>query len=365
MPRKVEPPSPNKVKQKSLVAFFSSPPSGSSNAPQTPKRVKLTQKRRGRVVNVGPDHNADEYSDGSDGSDVGAVHFEQEVIDLSDENESPRRPTTRRRTPRLRADTSSPDEKSSEHSGGSTGNKTSRKRTSIGKRKQLLDAGSEDDKEEARPKKRKFVKGVRPSSPEEDEDDILDEVDENCKFFVLFDILFVLKYRLGSGIIETRFRTRDKKTAFQKNLERLKSRLVRLINDITCNFDFENLGKKRGLTLSESSQSAEDNEEEDEDADSVTPFASARPDTSDDGSSPHDESFQTNEDDSFIVHDDAPAPELPMEYSMGTHQDLAHHFKIICQLFVHVAVRPEADRRSFMMDALKSMNHLDLLFIMI
>jgi len=43
-----------------------------------------------------------------------------------------------------------------------------------------------------------------------------------------------------------------------------------------------------------------------------------------------------------------------MEYSMNTHQELAHHFKIICQLFVHLAVRPVAERRSFMVDAMKS-----------
>jgi len=118
-------------------------------------------------------------------------------------------------------------------------------------------------------------------------------------------------------------------------------------------------GKKRGLApseSSESSQSAPGEEDDDhEDTNSFTLFAGARPDTSDDGSSPHDESFQTTEDDSFIVDDDgAPPAELPVEYSMSTHQDLAHHFKIICQFFVYVAVRPVAERRSFMEDAMKS-----------
>ena len=31
-------------------------------------------------------------------------------------------------------------------------------------------------------------------------------------------------------------------------------------------------------------------------------------------------------------------------YSMNTYQDLLHHFKIVCQLFVHMAVR-DADER--------------------
>ena len=113
-------------------------------------------------------------------------------------------------------------------------------------------------------------------------------------------------------------------------------------------------GKKRGLAPSESSQSSDKNEEEDEDTQLFTPFEDARPDADDEGSSLHNESFQAPEDDSFIVEDDEPTAELPVEYSMNTHQDLAHHFKIICQLFVYLAVRPVAERRSFMEDAMKS-----------
>jgi hypothetical protein len=50
-------------------------------------------------------------------------------------------------------------------------------------------------------------------------------------------------------------------------------------------------------------------------------------------------------DDGFVVDDDenqAPV-ELPTQYSMDTHQDLSHHFKIICQLFVHAAVAEDRD----------------------
>lgn len=53
--------------------------------------------------------------------------------------------------------------------------------------------------------------------------------------------------------------------------------------------------------------------------------------------------------DSFIVDDgDAVAPELPPEFSMNTYQDLMHHFKIICQMYVHLAVQRKKDRRKFM-----------------
>ena len=113
-------------------------------------------------------------------------------------------------------------------------------------------------------------------------------------------------------------------------------------------------GKKRGLAASSESSQSADESEEDEDTQLYTPFEGAKPDIDDEGSSLHNESFQAPEDDSFIVEDDEPTVELPVEYSMNTHQDLAHHFKIICQLFVYLAVRPVAERRSFMEDAMKS-----------
>jgi hypothetical protein len=43
-------------------------------------------------------------------------------------------------------------------------------------------------------------------------------------------------------------------------------------------------------------------------------------------------------------------PELPVAFSMSSHQDLSHHFKIVCQLFVHLAVRSPSQRVSFMRD---------------
>ncbi|KIM87118.1 hypothetical protein PILCRDRAFT_300520 [Piloderma croceum F 1598] len=317
MPRKAGSSSPSKLKQKTLVGFLSSSPAAVPT-PQTPKRAnKPKVRKRGRVVSPESESDVDLHKNGtgSDGSDVGAVHFEPE--DLSDENESPRRPTAMRRTPRVRAESSNSDEenKSAAPSVEPSKNKTRRKSSRFGKRKQVEEDSESED--ELQPKKRKFVKGVRPSSPEDDEEDILDEVDEH-------------------RIIEPRLRTRDKKTVFQKNLERLTR-------------------KKRGLAPSESSESANEDEEEDEDNSPVTPFAGARPDTSDDASSSRDQSLQEPEDDSFIVEDDgAPTAELPMEYSMNTHQDLAHHFKIICQFFVHLAVRPAAERRSFVVDSMKN-----------
>lgn len=33
---------------------------------------------------------------------------------------------------------------------------------------------------------------------------------------------------------------------------------------------------------------------------------------------------------------------------MSTYQELTHHFKVICQLFVHLAVQEKEDRAEFM-----------------
>lgn len=160
------------MSQATLTSFFSSPP---SKIPVTPK-----VRNRKRVPTLSSESEGTE----SDASDVGAIQFEPEVIDLSDGDESPRRPMAKRRTRRIRADSNSADEaeihishscSSQDKSRGSLRRKSRR----IGKRKQV---NEESGSEELRPKKRKFIKGVRPSSPEEDEDDILNEVEEHRKF---------------------------------------------------------------------------------------------------------------------------------------------------------------------------------------
>jgi hypothetical protein len=191
MPRKAESSSPSKLKQKTLVGFFSSPPASFPTS-QTPKRAKPKSRKRGRVVSPESesDYDVDNKAAGSDDSDVGAIHFEPEVIDVCDEDESPRRPRAIRQKPRLGAESSNSDEKNNYAAlpGVSSMNKTRRKSGRFGKRKQVEeDSGSE---EEVQPKKRKFIKGVRPSSPEEDEEDLLDEVDEHREH--LLHILFVL-----------------------------------------------------------------------------------------------------------------------------------------------------------------------------
>lgn len=91
----------------------------------------------------------------------------------------------------------------------------------------------------------------------------------------------------------------------------------------------------------------------------VRPFKGARPDRGHESNSSSGEREKTDEDDDFIVEDDehgALTTQLPIAFSMNTHQDLAHQFKIVCQLFVHMAVRFPPDRRPFMKKMLESMH---------
>ncbi|KAI0725129.1 hypothetical protein C8Q72DRAFT_755507, partial [Fomitopsis betulina] len=173
-----------------------------------------------------------------------------------------------------------------------------------GKRREVVPQDDEDE-QDVHPRKRKLMKGKRPPSPEEaDEEDLRNEVDEK-------------------RIIESRLRSRDKKSAFQKNLERLKRR-------------------KRGQSVAStsSSESSEDDEVED------IPFEDARPNRRNRNENDEGEENAT-ENDRFIVEDDNDVvPELPAEFSMNTYQDLIHHFKIICQLFVHISVHPLDDREA-------------------
>jgi len=101
--------------------------------------------------------------------------------------------------------------------------------------------------------------------------------------------------------------------------------------------------KKLGVTRSQSSdeQTSEDNASvEDSQQDS------------------HDNEGDNNDDiddtDDFVVQDDGAAiPELPMAFSRQSHQDARHGFKIVCQLFVHLAMMPMNERREYMENTLK------------
>ncbi|KAI5122946.1 hypothetical protein M0805_006827 [Coniferiporia weirii] len=160
---------------------------------------------------------------------------------------------------------------------------------------------SESDSDSKAPKRTKgrLVKGTRPS-PDEEADDVLDGIDKE-------------------KIIGARLRGQStKKSKFMKNLEKLRM-------------------KKRGQATSESEQ---------EDSEDDRPIPGSRPGQIGDSSNESSDDDERNDGiDDFIVDDgDERTASLPAIFSMNTHQDLVHHFKIVCQYYVHLVVTSEAAR---------------------
>ncbi|KAG1715708.1 hypothetical protein ID866_1471 [Astraeus odoratus] len=267
-----------KLKQQTLTGFLhTSPPSSPSKS--------ATEKRKRRLETPSSEEHSQVTDEESNDSDVGAIHFEADAIEPSDEDASPRR-AKRRRIPVVTDDLDEQLPMDDEENVEAPVPRTRKGKASI-----IVD--SED---ELQPRRRKLVKGVRPPTPSDDEDDI----DEN-------------------QILENRLRTRGRQTKYQKNLEKLKS--------------LKHKGRGEVALQSSSEELSEDS-----------------------GSESDDDPTNSAEDDDFIVEDDsrgALAIQLPAAFSMNTHQDLSHHFKVICQLFVHMAVRPPHERRPFMQHVLK------------
>jgi hypothetical protein len=103
--------------------------------------------------------------------------------------------------------------------------------------------------------------------------------------------------------------------------------------------------KKLGVMLSQSSdeQTSEDNDQ-----------STSSQDSQQDNDNQDRDDHGCNDDDDFVVQDDgAVIPELPMAFSRHGHQDMRHDFKIVCQLFVHLAMMPMDERREYMENILK------------
>ena len=104
--------------------------------------------------------------------------------------------------------------------------------------------------------------------------------------------------------------------------------------------------KKLGVNLSESTD-----EQTSEDDDQITPFQQDS-DSDDRGGDGND-----NDMDDFVVQDDGSViPDLPMAFSRHGHQDMRLDFKVVCQLFVHLAMMPMDERRTYMEKMLKGTN---------
>ncbi|EKM55579.1 uncharacterized protein PHACADRAFT_256297 [Phanerochaete carnosa HHB-10118-sp] len=311
------------LKQKSLSGYFgsSSPPrpdSASSRAKASPPSRTAKRKRPALSKRRAPESDPPSENDnGSTSSDVGGIAFEPQVIVVSsdgeDVNDSPKRPAaTQRKVRKRRAESVEklPVTVSSE-SEDTVGvpvnwkGKAKAPNPRSKRKRAVLDSDSDEDPQ---PRKSKLVKGVRPPTPETGDEDLLEEVEE-------------------ARILESRLRVRDKRSQYQKNLEKLKR-------------------KKRGeATAAESLSSSEEEDNR------IIPGARPTHEISSDASEEEEPEYGGLS--GFIEEDSNQAIELPAEYSMNTYQDLMHHFKIICQLFVHLAVQPVEQRRDFLQQSLK------------
>ncbi|KAJ7582677.1 hypothetical protein C8J56DRAFT_1015417 [Mycena floridula] len=190
----------------------------------------------------------------------------------------------------------------------------------------VIDDDDDLDSAPKPPRKRKLAKGSKPKVPSPAESS--DDLDED-------------------RIISSRLRTRNKMTPFQKNLERLKR-------------------KKQGKPIEELSGSQEDsNDDNEEEEDKDAPFKGSRKGFISSSESEHNSLFDPDSDEDFIVEDDGNAAAmLPKEFSMDTHQDLAHHFKVVFQFFVHIAVRPAGEREAFMEKQMREEQYFSVPVIM-
>jgi hypothetical protein len=194
-----------KLKQTTLGAFLSSSPVA---APYISKRG----------TRHWPPSNAerDSTDEGEDGSDVGRVAFEREVIIVSDEDED-QAPRLRKRTRLANIDSDLEQEDSSSGlSDREVDEEVPMRRGRKGKKRiKIVDTDSEG---EIQPTRRKLIRGIRPSTP----DDSSDELDADSEGQPTSESACELIYLILSEIIEPRLRARGKKSTFQKNLERLK-----------------------------------------------------------------------------------------------------------------------------------------------
>lgn len=104
--------------------------------------------------------------------------------------------------------------------------------------------------------------------------------------------------------------------------------------------------------------SASDNADES----SVKPIKGSKP--SEDYGDDEDDASSTDSESNFIVEDDSgPTILLPPEFSMETHENIAHQFKKIFQFFVHVAVQLPEARDKYMEGKIRGEGRISFLLL--
>jgi hypothetical protein len=170
MPRRKA--SSGQLKQQSLTGFLM-PNSSKANNSRNPKSKSKpgTARPRRRI----PSQLSERSDQGGTDSDVDAIHFEPKEVIISDDDDIQlSSPVRRRRTVtevKSHANPRTPTFSDSDDNVGTSGRATSSAKI----RRHVSRSPSTGD--ESPPKRRRLAR-VRPSSPEESDDNLLDEVDE-------------------------------------------------------------------------------------------------------------------------------------------------------------------------------------------
>jgi hypothetical protein len=202
------------LKQQNLIGFLR-PNSSKANHPRNPKsRTKPGSARPPRSI---PPQHSEPSNQSSTDSDVDAIHFEPKEVVISDDGDiQPSSPVRMRRTVtevESHANHGTPTSSDSDDNVGTSGRATSSAKI----RRHV--SRSPSTGHEPPPKRRRLAK-VRPSSPEESDDNLLDEVNEAGDNFAIHAKLQPTPF---VDIIQSRFRNRQKRTTFQTRLDNLKS----------------------------------------------------------------------------------------------------------------------------------------------
>jgi hypothetical protein len=171
--------------QSTLQDYFSSSPSRrpNANAPHVNSSAKASEQRLRVARNpLFASSSEEAEEEGEDKSDVGAIQFETETLIVSDEKEtSPRAAKTKKPMRLARADSDEGNGNKRVSGDDSEGDRGvpvrwNPKGKGTRKRAQIADSNSEG---ELQPKRRKLIKGIRPSSPED-----CDELDADSEAFL-------------------------------------------------------------------------------------------------------------------------------------------------------------------------------------
>ncbi|KAJ1309498.1 hypothetical protein OPQ81_006273 [Rhizoctonia solani] len=221
----------------------------------------------------------------------------------------------------------------------------------VGKRKAVAVSLSDSEEEDVAPRRlarRQRTEETLSNQEEEEDDDLMDGLDDEA----------VLDSRLRSAPERN-----NKKMELRENLARLKRRKLGRdtppVERSSSEEEDEDVIKPRGRRVYKLIPGAKPSQPtlQDwidgsvDDDPQVMISQSPSPDEEDENEDKDEEGSGSSEDDSWIEDDNgAPPAILPEEYSMLGHQSLAHHFKVVMQLFVHLACLKAKQRLEFRRD---------------